>query len=147
MGYHLWFVITLLMSRKAFQHLQDAPIWSYYLIEIKGISTCMLWNFGIWLHAKFRCAFLNCYESVIVSVNYDKAISLGITIPVKILVKITFCCIILKGRHIFILTQERKPELTSEIMAFRDYLLSSTISDTLDVWELKGIWKKRVFPS
>ena len=23
-------------------------------------------------------------------------------------------------------------------MAFRDYLLSSTISDTLDVWELKG---------
>jgi UDP-glucose:glycoprotein glucosyltransferase len=25
-------------------------------------------------------------------------------------------------------------------MAFRDYLLSSTISDTLDVWELKGIY-------
>jgi hypothetical protein len=24
-------------------------------------------------------------------------------------------------------------------MAFRDYLLSSTVSDTLDVWELKGI--------
>lgn len=23
-------------------------------------------------------------------------------------------------------------------MAFRDYLLSSTVSDTLDVWELKG---------
>ena len=36
------------------------------------------------------------------------------------------------------LVQERKPELTSEVMAFRDYLLSSTISDTLDVWELKG---------
>lgn len=35
--------------------------------------------------------------------------------------------------------QERKPELTYEIMAFRDYLLSSTVSDTLDVWELKGI--------
>lgn len=34
--------------------------------------------------------------------------------------------------------QERKSELTSEVMAFRDYLLSSTISDTLDVWELKG---------
>ncbi|XP_050208760.1 UDP-glucose:glycoprotein glucosyltransferase [Mercurialis annua] len=34
---------------------------------------------------------------------------------------------------------ERKPELTSEIMAFRDYLLSSTISDTLDVWELKDL--------
>lgn len=34
--------------------------------------------------------------------------------------------------------QERKPELSSEIMAFRDYLLSSTISDTLEVWELKG---------
>lgn len=37
-----------------------------------------------------------------------------------------------------ILMQERKPELSSEVMAFRDYLLSSTISDTLDVWELKG---------
>lgn len=36
------------------------------------------------------------------------------------------------------LMQDRKPELTSEIMAFRDYLLSSTVSDTLDVWELKG---------
>ncbi|MBA0655226.1 hypothetical protein Goklo_007730 [Gossypium klotzschianum] len=35
--------------------------------------------------------------------------------------------------------QERKPDLTSEIMAFRDYLLSSTISDTLDVWELKDL--------
>ncbi|XP_017970879.1 PREDICTED: UDP-glucose:glycoprotein glucosyltransferase isoform X1 [Theobroma cacao] len=34
---------------------------------------------------------------------------------------------------------ERKPELTSEIMAFRDYLMSSTISDTLDVWELKDL--------
>lgn len=34
--------------------------------------------------------------------------------------------------------QERKPELTAEIMAFRDSLLSSTISDTLEVWELKG---------
>jgi len=31
------------------------------------------------------------------------------------------------------------PELTAEVMAFRDYLLSSTISDTLEVWELKGI--------
>ncbi|PSS26754.1 UDP-glucose:glycoprotein like [Actinidia chinensis var. chinensis] len=34
---------------------------------------------------------------------------------------------------------ERKPEVTSEVMAFRDYLLSSTISDTLDVWELKDL--------
>ncbi|XP_054800106.1 UDP-glucose:glycoprotein glucosyltransferase isoform X1 [Prosopis cineraria] len=34
---------------------------------------------------------------------------------------------------------ERKPDLTSEIMAFRDYLLSSTVSDTLDVWELKDL--------
>ncbi|KAM7478863.1 hypothetical protein LguiA_027076 [Lonicera macranthoides] len=34
---------------------------------------------------------------------------------------------------------ERKPELTSEIMAFRDDLLSSTISDTLNVWELKDL--------
>ncbi|KAG6576980.1 UDP-glucose:glycoprotein glucosyltransferase, partial [Cucurbita argyrosperma subsp. sororia] len=34
---------------------------------------------------------------------------------------------------------ERKPELTSEIMAFRDYLLSSTVSDTLNVWELKDL--------
>ncbi|XP_031130527.1 UDP-glucose:glycoprotein glucosyltransferase isoform X1 [Ipomoea triloba] len=34
---------------------------------------------------------------------------------------------------------ERKPELKSEIMAFRDYLLSSAISDTLDVWELKDL--------
>ncbi|CAN0880692.1 UDP-glucose:glycoprotein glucosyltransferase [Linum grandiflorum] len=34
---------------------------------------------------------------------------------------------------------DRKPELTSEIMTFRDYLLSSTISDTLDVWELKDL--------
>lgn len=42
--------------------------------------------------------------------------------------------------------QERKPELTSEIMAFRDYLLSSTISDTLDVWELKGIFQSLFSP-
>lgn len=34
--------------------------------------------------------------------------------------------------------QERKPELTREIMEFRDYLLSSTVSDSLEVWELKG---------
>ncbi|KAK8617673.1 hypothetical protein V6N13_080581 [Hibiscus sabdariffa] len=34
---------------------------------------------------------------------------------------------------------ERKPDFSSEIMAFRDYLLSSTISDTLDVWELKDL--------
>lgn len=34
---------------------------------------------------------------------------------------------------------ERKPELTSEIMDFRDSLLSSTISDTLNVWELKDL--------
>ncbi|GAB4848141.1 hypothetical protein Ancab_002807 [Ancistrocladus abbreviatus] len=34
---------------------------------------------------------------------------------------------------------ERRPELKSEIMAFRDSLLSSTISDTLDVWELKDL--------
>jgi UDP-glucose:glycoprotein glucosyltransferase len=34
---------------------------------------------------------------------------------------------------------ERKPELTSEIMAFRDDLLSSTVSDTLNVWELKDL--------
>ncbi|XP_058110357.1 UDP-glucose:glycoprotein glucosyltransferase isoform X2 [Magnolia sinica] len=34
---------------------------------------------------------------------------------------------------------ERKPEMTNEIMAFRDYLLSSTVSDTLDVWELKDL--------
>ncbi|KAL6883793.1 hypothetical protein ACP4OV_011207 [Aristida adscensionis] len=34
---------------------------------------------------------------------------------------------------------ERKPELNDEIMAFRDYLLSSTVSDTLEVWELKDL--------
>ncbi|KAJ8755614.1 hypothetical protein K2173_022209 [Erythroxylum novogranatense] len=34
---------------------------------------------------------------------------------------------------------ERKPEHSAEIMAFRDFLLSSTISDTLDVWELKDL--------
>nr|XP_010920353.1 UDP-glucose:glycoprotein glucosyltransferase [Elaeis guineensis] len=34
---------------------------------------------------------------------------------------------------------ERKPEMTAEVMAFRDYLLSSTISDTLEVWELKDL--------
>lgn len=34
---------------------------------------------------------------------------------------------------------ERKPELTAEVMAFRDYLLSSTVSDTLEVWELKDL--------
>ncbi|KAK7399679.1 hypothetical protein VNO78_10868 [Psophocarpus tetragonolobus] len=39
---------------------------------------------------------------------------------------------------------ERKPELTSEVMAFRDYLLSSTISDTLDVWELKDLGHQTV---
>ncbi|XP_057737491.1 UDP-glucose:glycoprotein glucosyltransferase [Arachis stenosperma] len=39
---------------------------------------------------------------------------------------------------------ERKPELTSEVMAFRDYLLSSTVSDTLDVWELKDLGHQTV---
>ncbi|KAI4296235.1 hypothetical protein L6164_036209 [Bauhinia variegata] len=39
---------------------------------------------------------------------------------------------------------ERKPELTSEIMAFRDYLLSSTVSDTLEVWELKDLGHQAV---
>ncbi|TKY71358.1 UDP-glucose:glycoprotein glucosyltransferase [Spatholobus suberectus] len=39
---------------------------------------------------------------------------------------------------------ERKPELTSEIMTFRDYLLSSTVSDTLDVWELKDVGHQTV---
>ncbi|XP_078173674.1 EMS-MUTAGENIZED BRI1 SUPPRESSOR 1 [Carex rostrata] len=36
---------------------------------------------------------------------------------------------------------ERKPELSSEIMSFRDYLMSSTASltDTLEVWELKDL--------
>ncbi|TVU30395.1 hypothetical protein EJB05_22012, partial [Eragrostis curvula] len=34
---------------------------------------------------------------------------------------------------------ERKPELNAEIMAFRDYLLSSTVPDTLEVWELKDL--------
>uniref|UniRef100_A0A0D9XKJ1 UDP-glucose:glycoprotein glucosyltransferase n=1 Tax=Leersia perrieri TaxID=77586 RepID=A0A0D9XKJ1_9ORYZ len=34
---------------------------------------------------------------------------------------------------------ERKPALNAEIMAFRDYLLSSTVSDTLEVWELKDL--------
>ncbi|CAN4108103.1 unnamed protein product [Withania somnifera] len=40
---------------------------------------------------------------------------------------------------IFARILERKQELTSEIMAFRDYLLSSAVSDTLDVWELKDL--------
>ncbi|KAL3004823.1 hypothetical protein AAZX31_08G185500 [Glycine max] len=39
---------------------------------------------------------------------------------------------------------ERKPELASEIMTFRDYLLSSTVSDTLDVWELKDLGHQTV---
>ncbi|KAL5230580.1 hypothetical protein ABZP36_029356 [Zizania latifolia] len=34
---------------------------------------------------------------------------------------------------------ERKPELNAEIMAFREYLLSSAMSDTLEVWELKDL--------
>ena len=34
---------------------------------------------------------------------------------------------------------ERNLELTSDLMEFRDYLLSSTVSDTLDVWELKDL--------
>ncbi|KAL0920817.1 hypothetical protein M5K25_009987 [Dendrobium thyrsiflorum] len=34
---------------------------------------------------------------------------------------------------------ERKPELSGEIMSFREFLLSSTISDTLEVWELKDL--------
>ncbi|KAJ4874832.1 UDP-glucose:Glycoprotein Glucosyltransferase protein [Raphanus sativus] len=39
---------------------------------------------------------------------------------------------------------DRKPELRSEVMAFRDYLLSSTVSDTLDVWELKDLGHQTV---
>ncbi|PWA75078.1 UDP-glucose:glycoprotein glucosyltransferase [Artemisia annua] len=39
---------------------------------------------------------------------------------------------------------ERKPELSSEIMAFRDSLLSSTVSDTLNVWELKDLGHQTV---
>lgn len=30
--------------------------------------------------------------------------------------------------------------MKTEIMAFRDYLLSLTISDSLEIWELKGIY-------
>lgn len=44
----------------------------------------------------------------------------------------------LENSHMCKLMQERKPDLASEIMAFGDYLLSSTVSDTLKVWELKG---------
>ena len=36
------------------------------------------------------------------------------------------------------LVQERKPELTGELMTFRDHLLSSGVSDSFNVWELKG---------
>ncbi|KAE9601240.1 putative glycosyl transferase, family 8, nucleotide-diphospho-sugar transferase [Lupinus albus] len=39
---------------------------------------------------------------------------------------------------------EHKPELTAEVMAFRDHLLSSTVSDTLDVWELKDLGHQTV---
>ncbi|WOL04288.1 UDP-glucose:glycoprotein glucosyltransferase [Canna indica] len=39
---------------------------------------------------------------------------------------------------------ERKPELTTEVMAFRDYLLSSTVSETLEVWELKDLGHQTV---
>ncbi|KAI3827826.1 hypothetical protein L1987_01912 [Smallanthus sonchifolius] len=45
---------------------------------------------------------------------------------------------------IFSKVLERKPELTSEIMAFRDSLLSSTVSDTLNVWELKDLGHQTV---
>ncbi|KAA8537015.1 hypothetical protein F0562_029493 [Nyssa sinensis] len=33
-------------------------------------------------------------------------------------------------------------ELALEVMAFRDYLLSSTVTDTLDVWELKDLGRQ-----
>lgn len=48
--------------------------------------------------------------------------------------------LMLRNRYFISLVnlQERKPELTAEVMAFRDSLLSSTILDTLEVWELKG---------
>ncbi|KAK9110137.1 hypothetical protein Sjap_018197 [Stephania japonica] len=34
---------------------------------------------------------------------------------------------------------ERKPDMKTDVMAFRDYLLSLTVSDTLEVWELKDL--------
>lgn len=34
---------------------------------------------------------------------------------------------------------ERKPALSDELMAFRDHLLSSSVSDTMNVWELKDL--------
>ncbi|KAI7751028.1 hypothetical protein M8C21_007077 [Ambrosia artemisiifolia] len=40
---------------------------------------------------------------------------------------------------------ERKPELTSEIMAFRDSLLSSTVSDTLNISDIK-LYKRLFMP-
>ncbi|XP_078432136.1 EMS-MUTAGENIZED BRI1 SUPPRESSOR 1 isoform X2 [Wolffia australiana] len=39
---------------------------------------------------------------------------------------------------------ERKPEVASEIMAFRDYLLSTSVSDSLEVWELKDLGHQTV---
>lgn len=45
---------------------------------------------------------------------------------------------------IFSKIMERKPELTAEVMAFRDHLLSSTVSDTLEVWELKDLGHQTV---
>jgi hypothetical protein len=40
--------------------------------------------------------------------------------------------------------QDRKPELTGELMTFRDHLLSSGVADTMNVWELKGDLSIRV---
>ncbi|KAG0591180.1 hypothetical protein KC19_1G156300 [Ceratodon purpureus] len=34
---------------------------------------------------------------------------------------------------------DRKPELTGELMTFRDHLLSSGVADTMNVWELKDL--------
>ncbi|XP_042473077.1 UDP-glucose:glycoprotein glucosyltransferase-like [Zingiber officinale] len=39
---------------------------------------------------------------------------------------------------------ERKPELATEVMAFREYLLSSTVSEALEVWELKDLGHQTV---
>ncbi|CAN6458439.1 unnamed protein product [Victoria cruziana] len=39
---------------------------------------------------------------------------------------------------------ERRPELSNEVMSFRDYLLSSSVSDSLDIWELKDLGHQTV---
>jgi len=94
----------------------------YFLVSFVGLI--FFFFASIWLSTHIFC-FGKFHDIIKVYSLPDHKIIQTLVLPINL--------------PVFVYSQVRKPELASEVMAFRDYLLSSTVSDTLDVWELKGI--------